>query len=138
MLFVSPFFREFIPKKEVFKFTTPICSCSPSNLCCHLLHATILCILYSKTLGIWIQGSRAAGHVLLLTYFSNLLKDKDRRLKIKLTLSLILRVNLRLGGLLHMECEFNRTPYKEDLITTRSLSTSEPRHSQGSTRRAWR
>jgi hypothetical protein len=32
------------------------------------------------------------------TYFSNLLEDKDRRLKIKLTLSLILRVNLRLGG----------------------------------------
>jgi hypothetical protein len=32
------------------------------------------------------------------TYFSNLLEDKDRRLKIKLTLSVILRVNLRLGG----------------------------------------
>jgi hypothetical protein len=32
------------------------------------------------------------------TYFSNLLEDKDRRLKIKLTLSLILRVNLRLGA----------------------------------------
>jgi hypothetical protein len=30
--------------------------------------------------------------------FSNLLEDKDRRLKIKLTLSLILRVNLRLEG----------------------------------------
>jgi hypothetical protein len=33
-----------------------------------------------------------------VTYFSNLLEDKDRRFKIKLTLSLILRVNLRLGG----------------------------------------
>jgi hypothetical protein len=32
------------------------------------------------------------------TYFSNLLEDKDRRLKIKLTLSLILWVNLSLGG----------------------------------------
>jgi hypothetical protein len=32
------------------------------------------------------------------TYFSNLLEDKDRRLKIELTLSLILRVSLRLGG----------------------------------------
>jgi hypothetical protein len=30
--------------------------------------------------------------------FLNLLEDRDRRLKIKLTLSLILRVNLRLGG----------------------------------------
>jgi hypothetical protein len=57
----------------------------------------ILWILYSKTLGIWIQGSEAAGHV-SATYFSNLLEDKDRRFKIKLTLSLILRVNLRLEG----------------------------------------
>jgi hypothetical protein len=51
-----------------------------------------------QNLGIWTQGSGAAGHVLSATYFSNLLEDKDRRLKIKLTLSLILRVNLRLGG----------------------------------------
>jgi hypothetical protein len=33
-----------------------------------------------------------------VTYFSNLLEDKDRRLKNKLTLCLILQVNLRLGG----------------------------------------
>jgi hypothetical protein len=92
------FFREFIPKKEVFKFTTTIVPCSPSNLCRHLLHATILRILHSKILGIWIQGSRAVEHVSSATYFSNLLEDKDRRLKIKLTLSLILQVNLRLGG----------------------------------------
>jgi hypothetical protein len=32
------------------------------------------------------------------TCFSNLLEDKNRRLKIELTLSLILHVNLRLGG----------------------------------------
>jgi hypothetical protein len=32
------------------------------------------------------------------TYFPNLLEDKDTRLKIKLTLSLILRVNLSLEG----------------------------------------
>jgi hypothetical protein len=32
------------------------------------------------------------------TYFSNLLEDKDIRLKTKLTLSLILSVNLRLRG----------------------------------------
>jgi hypothetical protein len=40
----------------------------------------------------------AAGHVSSPTYFSNLLEDKNRRLWIKLTLSLILRVHLRLGG----------------------------------------
>jgi hypothetical protein len=51
-----------------------------------------------QTLGIWIQGSGAAGHVSSVTYFSNLLEDKDRRLKIKLTLSLILQVNLRVSG----------------------------------------
>jgi hypothetical protein len=51
-----------------------------------------------QNLGIWIQGSGATGHVSLATYFSNLLEDKYRRLKIELTLSLILRVNLRLEG----------------------------------------
>jgi hypothetical protein len=34
-----------------------------------------------QILGIWIQGSGAAGQVSLVTYFSNLLEDKDRRLK---------------------------------------------------------
>jgi hypothetical protein len=65
----------------------------PSYIACH----NSLDPLF-QTLGIWIQGSGAAGHVSSATYFSNLLKDKDRRLKIKLTLNLILRVNLRLGG----------------------------------------
>jgi hypothetical protein len=43
-----------------------------------------------QNLGIWIQGSGAAGQVSSVTYFSNLLEDKDRRPEIKLTLSLIL------------------------------------------------
>jgi hypothetical protein len=51
-----------------------------------------------QNLGIWIQGLRAVGHMSSATYFSNLLEDKDRRLKIKLTVSLILQVNRRLGG----------------------------------------
>jgi hypothetical protein len=54
--------------------------------------------LLFQNLGIWISGSGAAGHVSSATHFSNLLEDKDRRLKIELTLSLILRVSLRLGG----------------------------------------
>jgi hypothetical protein len=49
-------------------------------------------------LGIRIQDSGAVGHVSTPTYFSNLLEDKDRRVKIELTVSLILRVNLRLEG----------------------------------------
>jgi hypothetical protein len=69
-------------------------------------------------LGIWIQGSGAAGHVSSATYFSNLLEDKDGRLKIKLTLILILRVKLRLEG------DFNRTQNKEDWKTTRGMSIS--------------
>ena len=48
--------------------------------------------------GIWIQGSGAAGHVSSMVYFSKFWKIKTRRLKIDLTLSLILRFNLRLGG----------------------------------------
>jgi hypothetical protein len=51
-----------------------------------------------QNLRIWIQGSGAVGHVSSMTYFLNLLEDKDRRLKIELTLSLILGVNLRLVG----------------------------------------
>jgi hypothetical protein len=65
----------------------------PSYIACH----DSLDPLF-QTLEIWIQASGAAGHVSSATYFSNLLEDKDRRLKNKLTLSLILRVNLRLGG----------------------------------------
>jgi hypothetical protein len=64
----------------------------------HILHATILWILYSKTWGFGFKARGAAGHVSSATYFSNLLEDKDMKLKIKLTLSLILRGNLRLGG----------------------------------------
>jgi hypothetical protein len=57
----------------------------PSYIACH----DSLVPLF-QTLGIWIQGSGAAGHVSSATYFSNLLEDNDRRLKIELTLSMIL------------------------------------------------
>ena len=59
--------------------------------------ATIFGSLISN-LGIWIQGSGAAGHVSSTAYFSNFWKIKTRRLKTDLTLSFILRFNLRLGG----------------------------------------
>jgi hypothetical protein len=49
------------------------------------------------------------------TYFSNLLEDKDRRLKIKLTLSLILRVNLRLEGYSIWSVSSVASQIKEDL-----------------------
>jgi hypothetical protein len=55
------------------------------------------------------------GHVSSVTYFSNLLEDKDRRFKTNLTLSLILRCQPKAQRLLHTECEFNRTPYKRRL-----------------------
>jgi hypothetical protein len=87
------------------------------------------------TLEIWIQGSGAAGHMSSVTYFSHLLEDKDRRLKIKLTLSLILRVNLRLGGYSIWSASLIAHHIKEDLTTTQGISTSQPRRSQGSTRR---
>jgi hypothetical protein len=64
-----------------------------------------------------------------VTYFSNLLEDKGRRLKTKLTLSLILRVNLRLGGYSIWSASSIAPHIKEDLITTRSMSTSHAPHS---------
>jgi hypothetical protein len=71
-----------------------------------------------QILEIWIQGSGAAGHVLSAIYFSNMLEDKDRRLKIKLTISLILRVNLRLGGYSIWSASLIAPHIKEDLTTT--------------------
>jgi hypothetical protein len=69
-----------------------------------------------QNIGIWIQGSGAAvGHVLSATYFSNLLEDKDQRLKIKLTLSLILRVNLSLEGYSIWSASLIASHIKEDL-----------------------
>ena len=61
---------------------------------------------FIPNLGIWIQGSGAAGHVSSTVYFSKFWKIKTKRLKTDLTLNLILRFNLRIGGLLHMECEY--------------------------------
>jgi hypothetical protein len=100
----------------------------PSYIACHDSLDPLV-----QTLGIWIQDSGAEGHVSWVTYFSNLLEDKDRRLKIKLTLSLIMWVNLRLGSTPYGVQ--NRTPYKEDWTTTWGMSTSQPQRSQGSTRR---
>jgi hypothetical protein len=57
----------------------------PSYIACH----DSLDPLF-QNLEIWIQGSGAAEYMPSATYFSNLLEDKDRKLKIKLTFSLIL------------------------------------------------
>jgi hypothetical protein len=70
---------------------------------------------FYQTLGIWIQGSGAARHVSSVTYFSNLLEDKDKRFKTNLTLSLILQFNLRLGGYSIWSAIFIASHIKEDL-----------------------
>jgi hypothetical protein len=54
--------------------------------------------ILNSNLGIWIQGSGAAGYVSSTAYFSKFLKIQSRRLKTEVTLGLILRFNLRLGG----------------------------------------
>jgi hypothetical protein len=59
-----------------------------------------------------------------LFIFSNLLEDKDRRLKIKMILSLILRVNLRIRGYSIWSASLSALHIKEDLITTRGMSIS--------------
>ena len=64
-------------------------------------NSTLLAMTFGSfipNLGIWIQGSGDAGYVPSMAYFSNSWKIKTRRLKTDLTLSLILRFNLRLGG----------------------------------------
>jgi hypothetical protein len=102
----------------------------PSYIACH----DSLDPLF-QTLRIWIQGSGTAGHMSSATYFLNLLKDKDRRLKTKLTLGLILQVNLRLGGYSIWSASSIAPHIKKDLTTTWGMSTSQPRCSQGSTRK---
>jgi hypothetical protein len=59
------------------------------------------------------------------TYFSNLLEDKEGRLKTKLTLSLILRVNLRLLGYSIWSASSIAPHMKEDLTTNQGMSTSQ-------------
>jgi hypothetical protein len=102
----------------------------PSYIACH----DSLDPLF-QTLGIWIQGSRAAVHMSSATYFTNLWEDKDRRFKTHLTLSLILRVNLWLGGYSIWSASSITPHIKEDLTTTRGMRTSQPRCNQGSTRK---
>jgi hypothetical protein len=75
----------------------------------------ILWILYSKPGGFGFKARGLQGHVSSMTYFLNLLEDKDRKFKTKLTLSLILRVNLRLGGYSIWSVSLIAPHRKEDL-----------------------
>ena len=70
---------------------------------------------FIPNLGIWIQGSGAAGHVSSTVYFSKFWKIKTKRLKTDLTLSLIMRFNLRLGGYSIWSASTSRTIYDQDL-----------------------
>jgi hypothetical protein len=131
---IHHFFTEFIPKKSVFEFLNQFAHLN------HQIFTVIYCMPHSldplfQTLGIWIQGSGTATYVSSVTYFSNLLEDKGRRLKTKLTLSLILRVNLRLGGYSIWSASSIAPHIKEDLATIQGISTSQPRCSQESTRK---
>jgi hypothetical protein len=55
------------------------------------------------------------GHVSSTTYFSNLFEDSDGRFNTSLTLSLILRVNLRLEGYSIWSASSVAPPYKRRL-----------------------
>ncbi|RLN00390.1 hypothetical protein C2845_PM06G29480 [Panicum miliaceum] len=73
--------------------------------------------------------------------FFKFLEDKSRRFKTNLTLSLILRFKLRLGGYSIWSVSFIAPHIKEDLTATLGMSTLQPRCSQGSTRKTpsrWR
>jgi hypothetical protein len=56
--------------------------------------------------------------------FFKFLEDKDRRFKTNLTLSLILRFNLRLGGYSIWSASLIEPRIKEDVKATRGMSTS--------------
>jgi hypothetical protein len=64
--------------------------------------------------------------------FFKFLEDKSKRFKTNLTLSMILRFNLRLGGYSIWSASFIAPHIKEDFKTIRGMSTSQPRSSQGS------
>jgi hypothetical protein len=56
------------------------------------------------------SGTRVI-HILFLKF----LEDKSRRFKINFDLQPDFLIQPKAHGLLHMECEFNRTPYKRRL-----------------------
>jgi hypothetical protein len=91
-------------------------------------------ILFSKP---WDLDSRlgGCGTRVINGLFFKFLKDKSKRFKTNLTLSLIPRFNLRLGGYSIWSARFIAPHVKEDLTTTRGMSTSQFRRSQGSTRK---
>jgi hypothetical protein len=130
---INQFFQRFYPpKKGFFKI------CSNFSYFYHHCKwikytATYAMFLFSKFFGIWIQDSRAAGYMSLMAYVLNSLEDKERRFKTNLILRLILRFNLRLRGYSLWSAIFIAPHIKEDLKTTRGMSTSQPRCSQGST-----
>jgi hypothetical protein len=92
------FIRDLILKKEVFEFLNQFSQTINSNSYFFTQPMAQPFGSFFPNLGIWIKGLGAPGHVSSMTYFSHFLEDKDRRFKINLTLSLILRFNLRLGG----------------------------------------
>jgi hypothetical protein len=71
----------------------------------------------------------------ITAYFSNFWNIRAEDLRTNLTLSLILWFNLRLGGYYIWCASFIAPHIKEDLKTTRGMSTSRPRCSQGSIRK---
>jgi hypothetical protein len=95
----------------------------------------VVWISFSESLGVEFNAQGLQGHMSSTTYFSNLLEDKNRRFKTNLTLGLILRFNLILGGYYIRNTSLIEPRIKEDLTTTRGIITSQPGCSQGNTRK---
>jgi hypothetical protein len=73
-----------------------------------------------KDFGFKARGLQDTCHQLFI--FRMYLKDKKRRFKTNLTLNLILRFNLRLGGYSIWSAIFHRTPYKRRLEAIRGIA----------------
>jgi hypothetical protein len=130
-------FRDTVSKKAVFEFLNQFTHFNHQFKLLNILHNPChdsLDPFFPKS---WDLDSRLGGcrTRVIDALFFNFLEDKSSRFKINLTLSLFLRFNLRLGGYSIWSASFIAPHIKEDLKTTRGMSTSQPQCSQGSTRK---
>jgi hypothetical protein len=98
------------------------------------MHATTLWIFFFQILGFEFKARGCRTRVINSLFFK-FLENESTRFKTILTLSLILRFNLNLGGYSIWSASLIAPYIKKDLKNTRDMSTSHPQYSQESTRK---
>jgi hypothetical protein len=123
------FFRDFIPKKEIFKFLNQFSYFNHQfKLRAYFTtHATNFWIFF-KPWDLDLRLGRFRTRVINGLLFEFIWKIKTRRFKTNLTLSLILRFNLRLRGYSIWSASFIAPHIKEDYLGHEHLTVSrQPR-----------